>query len=148
MKVIYQGSPADRSGVITEGDTLLEVNGETVRGLSLQRVAPLITGPLDTPLQLGYKLGKEALEAGYKSLATAQLFSQPDLNRHVFFLPPCTSHLSRLESLSIDRFESEESSLGKFWYTSFSAESTDHRCPHSPVVTQVASHLTSSTRWT
>ena len=75
IKGIYQGSPADSSGVITEGDTLLEVNGETVRGLSLQQVAPLITGPLDTPVQLRFKLGKEAREAGSKSLTTAQLLA-------------------------------------------------------------------------
>lgn len=50
--------------MITEGDTLLEVNGENVRGLSLQTVAPMITGPLNTPVQLGFKPGKEAREAG------------------------------------------------------------------------------------
>jgi C-terminal processing protease CtpA/Prc len=68
VKGIYQGSPADRSGVITEGDTLLEVNGENVRGLSLQTVAPMITGPLNTPVQLGLKPGKEAREAGLERL--------------------------------------------------------------------------------
>jgi hypothetical protein len=68
VKGIYQGSPADRSGVITEGDTLLEVNGENVRGLSLQIVAPMITGPLNTPVQLGFTPGKEAREAGLEPL--------------------------------------------------------------------------------
>ena len=38
VKGIYQGSPADRSGAITEGDTLIEVNGENVRGMSLRQV--------------------------------------------------------------------------------------------------------------
>jgi hypothetical protein len=35
----------------------------------LQSVAPMITGPLNTPVQLGFKPGKEAREAGLAPLA-------------------------------------------------------------------------------
>jgi hypothetical protein len=78
VKGVYQGSPADRSGVITEGDTLLEVNGENVRGLSLAQVAPMITGPLNTPVQLGFKPGKEARDLGWSFLPPYPLFSRTD----------------------------------------------------------------------
>lgn len=83
VKGIYQGSPADRSGVITEGDTLLEVNGENVRGLSLQQVAPLITGPLNTPVQLGFKPGKEAREAGLVQCRPLHRFSLASICEYV-----------------------------------------------------------------
>ncbi len=70
VKGIYEGSPADRSP-ITEGDVLVEINGENVKGLSLQRIAPRIVGKLNSPVQLGFKRAKpEASEGMFLSFAS------------------------------------------------------------------------------
>jgi hypothetical protein len=125
VKGIYQGSPADRSGVITEGDTLLEVNGENVRGLSLQQVAPLITGLLNTPIQLGFKPGKEAKEAGPSP-------SKPQHRQAKAICPVAVSHQPRL--------------------IRFSTRNSEHlprtKCAEVCGNAQAASRPPSTTQWT
>jgi hypothetical protein len=63
VKGIYEGSPADRSP-ITEGDALIEINGENVKGLGLAQIAPRIVGKLNSPVQLGFKRAKPEASAG------------------------------------------------------------------------------------
>jgi C-terminal processing protease CtpA/Prc len=63
VKGIYEGSPADRS-IVTEGDILIEINGDNIKGMSLRQLAPRITGTLNTPVQLGFKRLKPETSAG------------------------------------------------------------------------------------
>jgi hypothetical protein len=63
VKGIYKGSPADRSA-ITEGDSLVEINGENIKGLSLRQIAPRIIGKLNSPIQLGFRRLKLDLSSG------------------------------------------------------------------------------------
>uniref|UniRef100_A0A8K9XK02 PDZ domain-containing protein n=1 Tax=Oncorhynchus mykiss TaxID=8022 RepID=A0A8K9XK02_ONCMY len=45
IKTLFQGQPAKESGQIREGDVILAVNGQWVKGLSYQRVLFLLRGP-------------------------------------------------------------------------------------------------------
>lgn len=72
VKGIYDGSPADRSA-ITEGDTLIEINGENIKGLSLRQIAPRIVGKLNSPVQLGFKRLKPELAPDKREIYAVDL---------------------------------------------------------------------------
>ena len=91
VKGIYEGSPADRS-VITEGDTLVEINGENIRGLSLQQIAPRIVGKLNSPVQLGFKRAKPEASAGL--LGTFRISKAMAV--HVVPRTVCSAHQSSI----------------------------------------------------
>lgn len=44
IKKLFPGQPAEESGQIQEGDVILAVNGEPLKGLSYQRVVMLLRG--------------------------------------------------------------------------------------------------------
>eukprot|EP00961_Rhodomonas_salina_P244363 3302504-Rhodomonas_salina.1 len=55
VKRLVRGGPADSSGQIQPGDTLLLINSEDVYGLSLNVLRNKIPGPAGTSVRLGFK---------------------------------------------------------------------------------------------
>ncbi|CDQ66312.1 unnamed protein product [Oncorhynchus mykiss] len=75
IKTLFQGQPAKESGQIREGDVILAVNGQWVKGLSYQRVLFLLRGP---PSEVHLTLCRPALG----------VLSQLDADTLVPFLSP------------------------------------------------------------
>lgn len=50
---VLKGGPADKSGQLQAGDTIVEVNGENVKGASFQHVLEVMRGKAGTHLNLG-----------------------------------------------------------------------------------------------
>jgi hypothetical protein len=51
LEYVLPGCPADKAG-LQNGDTILQINGQPTRGMTLQEATKRITGPLGTKVQL------------------------------------------------------------------------------------------------
>ena len=101
---IYTDSPADRSRTpIQEGDILMDINGHNVQGLSLAEVAPRIIGPLNTPIQLGFKRPPKKGIDGLKSsrLPTVGMKFSAPLEEEVVFAIAASICISRESHISL-----------------------------------------------
>eukprot|EP00802_Teleaulax_amphioxeia_P022134 Tamp_22550.p1 GENE.Tamp_22550~~Tamp_22550.p1 ORF type:complete len:246 (-),score=20.65 Tamp_22550:346-1017(-) len=59
---VTPGGPAERSGLVKEGDELYSVAGQTVRGLTIGQLARLVLGPQGTTVDLELKRGTQFIK--------------------------------------------------------------------------------------